>query len=243
MLGVDMKKLIAIWTRHSLKITITLVLILVSLGVVLGTRNQSRQSQPQNPVWRGPANVENNEKDRRPLKEKAKEAGRYRAIQPAPDLHEFNTLADLSKKADLIVIATALHNSSLVSPDGNTINLEYSMQVEHVYKGTVDKSRSLLVSLPGGIANFPDGTSAEIGAPWFKKMMNASTYLLFLNSQNDRPWITTGGPRGVFEIPTTSTNRNVTSHSLLEGDPMRVFNDMDVIEFLRAVRQSLNPSA
>ncbi len=43
----------------------------------------------------------------------------------------------------------------------------------------------------------------------------------------------------MFEIPTDATTRLVTSHSMIEGDPMRNYNEMDVIAFLREVKQAV----
>jgi hypothetical protein len=233
-----MKKLVIFSSKKSFVPAIISVCFLLSLGVVLGTRNLP-QTSPQKLVWKKPIQQYENPNDKRTLKEKAQEVGHYRAVQPPPDLNGYGTLDDLTLKAELIVIARARHNISQVSNDGATVTMNYEMQSEYFYKGRMAQGNLLSVILPGGLAVFSDGTSAEIGAPWFKKMINGNTYLLFLNRQDNGLWITTGGPRGVFSIPTSSTNRKVASHSLIEGDPMARFNDMGVVEFLRTVKHSV----
>jgi hypothetical protein len=47
-------------------------------------------------------------------------------------------------------------------------------------------------------------------------------------------------PRPQKEVATDATNRLVTSHSMIEGDPMRNYNEMDVIVFLREVKQAVS---
>jgi hypothetical protein len=116
------------------------------------------------------------------------------------------------------------------------------MKVEHSYKGNLAAGQTISVSLPGGLTKFADGTSAEIKTPWFKKMINGKTYLLYLSANENRPFTITGGPRGLFEIPTDATNRLVTSHRMIEGDPMRNYNELDVIVFLREVKQAVTRS-
>lgn len=71
-------------------------------------------------------------------------------------------------------------------------------------------------------------------------MMNGKTYLLYLSANENHPFTITGGPRGLFSIPTDATNRVVTSHSMIEGDPMRNYSEMDVIAFLREVKQAVS---
>ena len=70
-------------------------------------------------------------------------------------------------------------------------------------------------------------------------MLNGGTYLLFLSRQPDSTWTPTGGPRGLFEIPTTTANRKVTSHTLIDGDPMRAYDGMEVTDFHRALKEAL----
>lgn len=217
------------------RFTLMLLFAMVIQAYAYGQPSPQRQF-----VWKSPANrADDNLKDRRRLRDKAKNSGRYVATEYPSDLTRFSTLDDLARLADSIVIAKATDNASRISSDAMTVTTDYQLKVEHRYKGTLAEGDSISVSLPGGLTRFLEGTSAEIRTPWFRKMVNGRTYLLFLNRRGNR-WSVTGAPRGLFEIPTTAAYRKVTSHSLIENDPMRAYNDTDVIQFLRAVKQSAN---
>lgn len=237
-----MSSLTTVLNRHGVKIGLVLVLVLLSLGVALGALSfYRRQNSPRQLVWRASPNAESPDvEDQRPLRDKARDARQYKTTERPPDLRGFITLEDVTKGSAAIVIASANRNVCTLSPNGQTVTIDYEMKVEHSYKGTLTPGQAITVSLPGGLIKFPDGSSAEVKTPWFKKMMNGKTYLLYLNGNENRPFTITGGPRGVFEIPTGETNRLVTSHSMIEGDPMRNYNEMDVRVFLREVKQTVS---
>jgi len=221
----------AIW------LTIVSGLIILPLGIVVGTRVYHQIRSPQKLNWKGNKKTEtDNLADPRPLKDKAKQFGHYVAVEYPGDLKRFNTLKDLITGSDAVLIGKAMSNLSDVDGTGTTLTINYQLKVEHVYKGNVSPGQTLVVSLPGGMRRFSDGTSAEIHTPWLKKMMNGVTYLLCLKRSSDQSWTLTAAPRGLFEIPTTAINRNVTSHSLLDGDPMRAYDQMEVVTFLRSVK-------
>lgn len=236
-----MSRLTTVLNRHGVKIGLVLILVLLSLGGALGALSiYRRQTPPRDFVWRNSSNAESTDvQDQRPLRERARGAGRYQVIERPPDLGSFNNLDDVTRKSAAIVIATANRNVCSLSPNGKTVTIDYEMKVEHSYKGSLTPGEAISVSLPGGLTKFPDGTSAEIKTPWFKKMMNGKTYLLYLSANENRPFIITGGPRGLFSIPTDAITRLVTSHSMIEGDPMRNYNEMDVVVFLREVKQAV----
>jgi hypothetical protein len=88
--------------------------------------------------------------------------------------------------------------------------------------------------------HFSDGTSAEVRTPWFKKMQEGTTYLLFLNQPAlGQPFVTTGAAQGLFEIPTTQGSRVVKTHTGILKDPIWKYNGMDVKAFLKEVRQAI----
>ena len=236
-----MSRLTTVLNRHGVKIGLVLILVLLSLGGALGALSiYRRQTSPRDFVWRNSSNAESTDvQDQRPLRERAREAKQYMGTERPPDLKSFNNLDDVTRKSDAVVIATANRNVCSLSPNGKTVTIDYEMKVEHSYKGSLTPGQAISVSLPGGLTKFADGTSAEIKTPWFKKMMNGKTYLLYLSANQNRPFTITGGPRGLFAIPTDDTNRLVTSHSMIEGDPMRNYNEMEVIAFLREVKQAV----
>ena len=233
-----MISLVKFFKRHGNKVAITLGVLLFSVATVMAVRGiRHYRGNPQKLVWQPTADQRDDDsKDLRSIKEKAKASGRYVGTEYPPKLNQFATLDALSARADAIVIAKALSNISQVSQDGKAVTIDYDMRVEHVYKGALKENDTASVSLPGGLARFADGTSAQINVPWFKKMVNGQTYLLFLSKSPASSWVPTGSARGVFQIPTTTDTRKVTSHSLIQGDPMAQYNDMDVNTFLRAVK-------
>lgn len=219
------------------KLILILACVGVSLGVVIVSRALYRQVRaPQKLYWKKSNAEIDNLKDPRPLAEKARQGGRYVATEYPPDLRHFNSLTELASGSDAVVIGKAISNSTDLDPSGRTLRIDYAVKIEHVYKGLLTTGETTAVSLPGGIKRFADGTSAEIHTPWLKKMINGGTYLMFLKRSSDQEWSLVGGPRGLFAIPTTSANRNPTSHSLLENDPMRNYDQLDVVAFLRLVR-------
>lgn len=225
--------------RFSKKTKLILILgcVGVSLGLVIVSRALYRQARaPQKLNWKKSNAEIDNLKDARPLAEKAKQNGRYVATEYPADLRSFTSLTDLVGGSHAVVIGKAISNSSDLDPSGRTLTIDYAVKIEHVYKGSVTAGETTTVSLPGGIKRFADGTSAEVRTPWLKKMINGGTYLMFLKRSSDRRWSIVAPPRGLFEIPTTAAQRTVTSHSMLEGDPMRNYDRVDVITFLRMVK-------
>ena len=53
----------------------------------------------------------------------------------------------------------------------------------------------------------------------------------------------TGGPQGIFEIPTTSITWAVKSHTMVPTDPMLKYNGMNVKDFFKELRQAVKDNA
>lgn len=177
--------------------------------------------------------------DARSLKDKAKQAGNYVENENPDKTARHADLSELTAHSAAVVIATAAQNVCRLSADGKSITIDYLMSVQYAYKGNLQEGNAITVSLPGGHVAFADGTTAEIRTPWFKKMQSGVTYLLFL-SPGDRSgdYVTTGGAQGLFEIPTDPHNRKVKTHTGLLKDPMWKYQNMDVRDFLKEVRQA-----
>jgi hypothetical protein len=182
--------------------------------------------------------------DNRLLKEKAKEAKNF-----VGDKHPNRTLvcadlSELARNSSVVIIGTAADNISALSPDGKSITLDYKVNVEYVYKGALKKGQTVTVSLPGGKVMFEDGSTAEVRTPWFKKMQNGTTYLLFLSdAPGGRSFFTTGEAQGLFEIPTTEDGRVVKTHSGVMNDPVWKYHNMDVKAFFKELRQVFKKDA
>jgi len=129
-----------------------------------------------------------------------------------------------------------------LSADGKDITLDYTVTVQYdyiqyAYKGSTHEGDLVTVSIPGGRITFADGTTAEIQTPWFKKMQNGKTYVLFLSpGASSRTFLTTGEAQGVYEIPTAEGPRTVASNSGIWRDPVWKYNGTDVKSFLRELR-------
>src|SRR2546423_4751406 len=132
-------------------------------------------------------------KDGRALKEKAKVSGKF-VSDKAPDRTRiYKDLAELTINSSWVVIATPQTNMSRLTPDGYSININYAMLIEYAYKGSLAEGQTVNVLVPGGKVIFDGGQTAEIRTPWFKKMQNGRSYLLFLKqSPTKDSFVTTG---------------------------------------------------
>lgn len=178
--------------------------------------------------------------DNRPLKEKAKQFKAFIGKQEPNRAIVYADLSALAKSSAAVVIGTPKENISTLSPDGKSITLEYTVNLEYGYKGTLQAGKIIRVSLPGGKVMFEDGTTAEIRTPWFKKMQNGTTYLLFLNeAPGGGSFVTTGEAQGLFEIPTGEGSRTIKTYTGIMRDPMWKYQNMDVRAFLKEVRLAI----
>lgn len=176
--------------------------------------------------------------DTRPLKERAKGAGRF-VVTEKSHPPAYQGLNELAANSSAVVIGTPQDNVCRLTPDGRSITIDYRVSVRHTYKGGLKEGDTITVSLPGGAAVLDDGTRVEVQTPWFKKMQDGKTYALFLNDAGGRAvFKPTGGPQGVFEIPVTKESRAVKSHSGVQADPIWAYHGMDVFAFLKEVRKA-----
>lgn len=215
--------------RYSL---VRLILPLLALGFV-----SVKSKLPNNATL-----AQGSRGDNRTLKEKAKQSRTF-IDSKAPGKERYADLEQLTRQSDVVVIGTPQQNVCRLTPDGRSITTDYQVRVEYSYKGRLQEGNIISVSLPGGLVEFEDGSRAEIRAPWFKKMENGHTYLLYLkNITASRPFVTTGGPQGVFEIPTSRESRSVKSNSGLPQDQMWKYHNMNVRVFFKEVRKAAKKS-
>ena len=208
--------------------------ILIAIGIAWAQIGKKRKGM----VWRPtPQQQSAAPDDSRTLKEKARDSRNFAKTEAPKDLQEFKSLKELTNASNLVVIGTVKTNITRLSHDEKTITIDYTMVAEKVYKGDMTEGDDFTVSVPGGKVIFRDGSAASVSTPWFKKMQDNKTYLLFL--KQGETFTTIGGPRGLFQIPTDKSSRAVQAHTLIEGDPLLKYNDIDVKEFLRELRQTL----
>lgn len=220
--------------KKILKLTLILLASSALAVVVLGAARRCRPSKP-GPV----ADMQLRAvPDNRPLKEKAKASGHASEIQPPRSAPVYADLADLVNHSSAVVIGVPQQNRSVLSTDGRSISLDYTVRLEYVYKGKLQPGDIITVRLPGGRVKFDDGSVAEVMTPWFKKMQNGKTYTLFLQSGTaGAPFINTGEAQGVFEIPTTREDRLVKVHSGIPGNAVRKYHGQNVKNFLSELRR------
>jgi len=212
------------------KFVLVLLVILAAIGLGLSRNKRAKGT--------GGGNLQD---DNRALEEKAKQA-RHFVGDEAPNMNaRFADLEQLSAHSGAVVIGTPQKNVCRLSADGKSATIDYDVKIEYVMKGNLKEADHITVKLPGGSVSFADGSSAEVRTPWFRKMQQGSTYLLFLTETGGaRAYVTTGQAQGVWEIPTTTKTRAVKSHTGIMNDPMWRYQNADVKTFLKEVRKSLN---
>ena len=215
----------------SKKLVITATVFMVASGIAISALALTQRRKLAPPTA--------SSKDPRTLEEKAKRGGgkvianldfNKGAQQPS--------LAKMVATSESIVVATTDSNKSRLSEDGKVIRTFYRVRVEEVLKGHLQPGGNITVSLPGGKAGFPDGSTAEVQTLWFKKMVNHKRYLLFLRGRpNADTFTTTGGPQGVFEVPADGSG--LVSHSGLSNDVMRQYAGRSIQSFVKDIKQEL----
>lgn len=177
------------------------------------------------------------------LKAKAKGDRRFILTESPVPPGRYANLSALVSESTAVIIGTPQTNISRLTADGTNITLDYQVKVEYVYKGILRENDIVTISLPGGMVKFEDGSTAEVRTPGFRKMQDGRTYALFLAPKNNKAFVPTGGPQGIFEIPTTSVTRAVKSHTLVLNDPMFKYNGMDVKVFFKELRRAVKDNA
>lgn len=213
------------------------IAIVAALALTLALASGHRAQKPEKEKRPRP-NIVNGDGS---LKEKAKntEGGHFLGYAtPGKDVR-FRNIAEVAQTSSAVIIGTPEENRCRLSEDETTVTINYEVSVQQVIKGDLQPGSLLTVKLPGGKVTFPDGTSAEVRAPWFKWMENRKTYVLFLSTEADgTSYVTTGGPQGVFEIP-AGADASVKSNSGINRDPMWRYHNMKLDQFLDEVRQAL----
>jgi len=214
----------------SKKLGLTVILLIVASGIAISAFALSQGNREAPPTA--------SSKDPRTLQEKAKRGGgKLVANLDFNKGAQQSSLANMVAASESIAIVTTDSNACKLSEDGKVIRTFYRARVEEVLKGHVKTGGNITVSLPGGKVGFPDGSTAEVQTPWFRKMVNHKRYLLFLTGKpTSDSFTTTGGPQGVFEI---AADGGVLSHSGLANDVMRQHAGKSNQAFVREIKNAL----
>lgn len=205
-------------------VTLTALLVGAAVLIILGTAR--RQAAPAMTADQS-------------LKAKAKGDRRFIQTENLVGPGRYASLSALVGESAAVLIGTPQTNMSRLTADGTNITLDYKVKVEYVYKGSLRENDIITISLPGGMVKFEDGSTAEVRTPGFRKMQDGKTYALFLAAKANNAFVTTGGPQGIFEIPTTSATRAVKSHAMVPTDPMLKYNGMNVKDFFKELRRAV----
>lgn len=145
------------------------------------------------------------------------------------------SLEELTKKSVAVVVGIPIRSTSQLSPSGQSVLTEYDIGVQEVIKGEINQGDTIKVSLPGGKVEFEDGTSVELKTPGFERMVDNSSYVLFLYAKHDagEAYLLTGGPQGLFELPSNSIN--VKPHGRPTDPAVKEAKDKTVQSFLEDV--------
>jgi hypothetical protein len=136
------------------------------------------------------------------LREAARVKGRYVAsFDPHWDFGQFD-VETLTKNSAAVIVGVAQRKlGSRLSADGQLILTDYEVGVTESIKGAMPRGSTVTVSLPGGVVNFDDGTSAELQTRDFDHFKTGSTYTLFLTeTETYNVFTPSGGPQGVVEV-------------------------------------------
>lgn len=214
----------------SKKLGLTVILLIVASGIAISAFALTQRNRQAPPTA--------SSKDPRTLEEKAKRGkGKLVANLDFNKGAQQSSLANMVAASESIVIVTTESNVCKLSDDGKVVRTFYQARVEDVLKGHVKTGRDITVSLPGGMVGFPDGSTAEVQTPWFRKMVNNKRYLLFLTGKpTSDSFTTTGGPQGVFEI---AADGGLRSHSGLANDVMRQNAGKSNQAFVREIKDAL----
>lgn len=112
----------------------------------------------------------------------ASQSGNYISYAQ-PTIFPKYDLNQLTSQSTDIITGTAGTNICNLSPDETLVTTDFQITVDSVKKGHLGVGQTITVSALGGRVIFkqPNGTlaTAEIRAPWFKKMTEGHRYFLF----------------------------------------------------------------
>ncbi len=168
--------------------------------------------------------------DQRTLREKAKEARNFVGTEGPESTPQLDGLGAVTALSTDIVIGEAVTNACRLSADGKRVTIDYTVRVGESRKGSLRPGDTITVSLPGGRVSFEDGSTAEVRTPWFRKMENGKTYVLFLGGGAGVQFVIAGGPQGLFEV--SKADGTVKTHSGRLKDPVWKYNGMGLQRFL-----------
>ena len=161
------------------------------------------------------------------------------------------SLNELASYSHLVVVGTPMANASRLTPDGQSINIWYRVEIESILKGELSGQRQQIdVLIPGGKVGFPDGTWAQLRTRGFKLPAQGQRHIWFLRkAQSDivekqetkdgcMAYEPSRGPLGIYELSSEHSIR--PSGNYRSPLALRMAKEKwSVDEFLKAVEKAI----
>ncbi len=178
-------------------VTVSVLLSAAALGLVV-RRSDSALLAQQRPNIRSET-----------LRTQAQKGGSATATARPTNLRRYDTVDNLARESDAIIIGTVdSKTSQLLPPAEKLIVTDFQITVRDPMKGVLGPGQAISVRTPGGRIEFGDGKYAEVKMPDFWKYPEVGKlYVLFLENRTDGSFVLRGGPQGLFEINAAGTIR------------------------------------
>lgn len=175
-----------------------------------------------------------------PLREKARQKGRYEAVVRPLETTRYDDIKSLSMASPLIVTGLVQQQKSFVpATNDRLIVTGHQLLVQEVLKGRVKTGDIITVETLGGSVQFEDGSTAELKTPEiFKDPELAKSYVMFLRPHKDA-YRLVGGPQGLFEITAMGT---IKPQVPADDTLMRAYSETRLDKFLRSITKVTAPA-
>jgi len=127
--------------------------------------------------------------------------GNFSLNDPTERWGESNLLS-LSRSSTLIVRGVLKKTVSMLSPDGDSIDTVYTLEVRRVFKG--DASGPISIRCSGGRLVLPDGHTVTVHTPESDNLHIGEDYFVFLKSQDGTLGLA-DGIQGLFRVTPEGT--------------------------------------
>lgn len=148
-------------------------------------------------------------------------AGTFEKTVNAGDEEGPQTVQELVRGSQVVLVGLVVSNRGVLSPRGDSIRTHYQIQPIKVLKGydlVRDRGASLIVSVLGGRVGFGNHSWAQLNVRYSDPPVNGQDYLFFLNpvdpsfivggkavDTQDAEFWTLHGPSGIFGLGASGT--------------------------------------
>ena len=149
---------------------------------------------------------------------------------------DFNDIKSILRSSSVVLLGTPTENRCALTDDARDLRTVYTFTIERAFKGKMQSGETIQVALPGGRYTFPDGSTAQINTPNYKRMLNGHRYLLFLSGIPSEHWFSpTGGSQGIFEF---REDNKVQPYSHLGFKQLKDYRQDDLLDEVHQSAQS-----